>query len=261
MEETGKENGGNDNDEEKTGLQRRIPTLQSQIKMSPFKKIHSSHDVDSQKKSKPESIAIQNLKTVNQEKKDKKEKKEKKQNNIAFRNLFSVLEPKLINKASNSIKKAQEQSSNAITKIDLSNEVFDIAQVDSLLIENWETLAEVYLSKCKMCSFPFALLKLKFLKVLNLDYNLISELPEEFAFYSNLKEFSIADNRLTHLPKSFSRLQNLQSLILDKNYIEIIGAEITSLKKLEKLHIESNLFQKLPLSIVKLGYLQVLGLD
>lgn len=78
------------------------------------------------------------------------------------------------------------------------------------------------LSCVGLWSFPSELARLKYLTVLSLTGNAISELSPEIAMLTALVNLSLADNNLKHVPVELARLSNLTELSLIDNELSSI---------------------------------------
>ncbi|KAI8905061.1 hypothetical protein EDD86DRAFT_257956 [Gorgonomyces haynaldii] len=84
------------------------------------------------------------------------------------------------------------------------------------------------------------------LEDLNLDYNLLSSLPNTIGFLENLKELHLQCNELRYLPKTIGCLQKLQKLWLNNNQLQELPETMRNLKALETLSLASNRLTKIP---------------
>jgi hypothetical protein len=93
---------------------------------------------------------------------------------------------------------------------------------------------------------------------LDLSYNQLKSLPEEFGSLEKLVHLSLKQNMLETLPDSFKNLSRLQFLDLSYNNIGELGKNTTliqdnlifeDMKSLESLDLSSNRLSSIPLSI------------
>jgi Leucine-rich repeat (LRR) protein len=85
---------------------------------------------------------------------------------------------------------------------------------------------------------------LKDLEVLNLNHNLLKELPQEIGEMENLEKLQLDFNFIEAIPEKLGKLHNLKWLCLEANNIELLPKslagtdEITGLTSLHWLSIE-----------------------
>ena len=82
--------------------------------------------------------------------------------------------------------------------------------------------------------------KLINLTQLNLQRNMIKEIPKEIYLLINLVDLQLADNEITEIPKELGKLSKLRYLQLQHNKIKKIPNELVQLKKLEMLLLFDN---------------------
>jgi len=135
----------------------------------------------------------------------------------------------------------------------------------------------------KLHEFPIPILNFKSsLTNLNLEDNLIEEIPEWIGELSNLKVLYLSNNKLNNIerlsslnklevlhlsgnnvkiiPNSISNLVNLKRLYLTNNSIEKIGEEIKGLVKLKHLLLANNKINTIGENLGKLANLELLNL-
>ena len=99
------------------------------------------------------------------------------------------------------------------------------------------------------------------LEILDLEDNLIEELPDSFGSLSQLQELDLAKNRLTRLPESIGGLANLAVLRLRANRLTLLPESLGGLTELRQLNLGGNAIERLPESIGKLTSLERLFVD
>jgi len=102
--------------------------------------------------------------------------------------------------------------------------------------------------------------KLEKLDILGSEFNL-TELPDIFGNYSDLRSFSFAGNFVRKLPPSLFTLNNLTTLEIGSTGISVIDDKVGNLKNLTSLQIYDNMLEKLPNSIFTLPKLTVLNIE
>eukprot|EP00826_Nyctotherus_ovalis_P009313 TRINITY_DN12452_c0_g1_i15.p1 TRINITY_DN12452_c0_g1~~TRINITY_DN12452_c0_g1_i15.p1 ORF type:complete len:715 (-),score=107.45 TRINITY_DN12452_c0_g1_i15:48-2051(-) len=100
------------------------------------------------------------------------------------------------------------------------------------------------------------------LKVLILDDNLLTSLPDSIGELSSLEYLSVSSNKLFTIPSSISSLSStLRTLNLKDNAIRYVPYEIGTLTNLKILYLEGNAFGHLPCSFPNLNQLTQLSID
>jgi len=89
----------------------------------------------------------------------------------------------------------------------------------------------------------------------------ITELPDIFENFKELRTLSIAGNFVKDLPPSIYKLTKLTNLEFGSCGITALDENIGNLKELEKIHVYDNLLEKLPESIYTLPHLSVLNIE
>jgi internalin A len=101
----------------------------------------------------------------------------------------------------------------------------------------------------------------KNLKLLNLSYNRLTEIPESITRLKKLTALYLSHNQLADLPGSITRLRNLTTLYLNDNGLTELPDSITRLQNLTALHLSRNELTELPDSITRLQNLTMLNLS
>lgn len=100
------------------------------------------------------------------------------------------------------------------------------------------------------------------LKVLDLQNNMFSVIPEEIHFLKNLEELYLNNNQLKKLPQRLNTLEHLKILNLSNNYLRVLPDNIGTLSNLRSLHLDGNKgLKKLPQSICCCTKLSKITLD
>ncbi|XP_066434523.1 leucine-rich repeat-containing protein 69 [Eleutherodactylus coqui] len=110
------------------------------------------------------------------------------------------------------------------------------------------------ISEIPACVFD----RLENLKFLNLNNNLIENLPVEIQKLQRLEKLSINYNHLQHIPKELCVLQNLCELHLGHNQLETLPEHIGYLSNLKELRIYRNNLTGLPEGLCRLRNLRIL---
>jgi len=89
----------------------------------------------------------------------------------------------------------------------------------------------------------------------------ITELPDIFDSFNELRSFSFAGNFVPELPPSLYNLEKLTTLEVCSTGITSLDEKIGNMKNLEKIHVYDNLLEKLPVTIFTLPRLEVLNIE
>ncbi|KAK8555770.1 hypothetical protein V6N13_069851 [Hibiscus sabdariffa] len=134
---------------------------------------------------------------------------------------------------------------------------------------------------------PINLGKLQSLKIMILDGNQITSLPDEYLLHGNvcklhgvcvfqwlltpvfcpvgqlvrLEKLSISGNMLMSLPKTIGSLRNLSLLIVSNNKLKYLPESVGSCFSLKELQANDNLIEELPVSVCNLVHLKSLCLN
>ncbi len=113
----------------------------------------------------------------------------------------------------------------------------------------------------RLIELPKSVAKLKFLKVLNLSYNYIREIPPEIINLHNLEKLILSGNIvLETISDKIWNLKNLIELDLSGNNVSTIHNSIKPIKSLKKIDLSHNKLSFLPDSFSNLKFLEVLSL-
>ncbi|CAJ1975351.1 unnamed protein product [Sphenostylis stenocarpa] len=108
---------------------------------------------------------------------------------------------------------------------------------------------------------PVNLGKLQSLKMMNLDGNRITSLPDELDQLVRLERLSVSRNLLESLPLTIGSLRNLVLLNVSNNKLQSLPESVGSCFSLEELQANDNLIEELPSSVCNLSQLKSLCLD
>lgn len=128
---------------------------------------------------------------------------------------------------------------------------------------NVENCTYLDLSFNKIEQLPENFSKLKNLRYLSLRRNLLSYLPKTFEEFRLIQELDLSENNFTKLPKEiFSHANKLEKLNMNANYLETF--EFVGLAENSHLHflfLAQNRLKKIPLDIKKFKEIQFVNLD
>ncbi|KAJ8078178.1 cysteinyl-tRNA synthetase [Marasmius tenuissimus] len=108
------------------------------------------------------------------------------------------------------------------------------------------SLEKLYLGENKFTDdFLMPLTILRQIRVLNLSFNDIQDLPQNFLHnFSDLEELYMSGNKLTSIPtEDLHRLARLNTLFLNGNRLQMLPAELGKVKSLTVLDVGSNLLK------------------
>ncbi|CAG8635552.1 38738_t:CDS:2 [Gigaspora margarita] len=103
--------------------------------------------------------------------------------------------------------------------------------------------------------------KLKKLRELRANNNLLVSLTDDISKLSKLRLLYLDNNQLTSLPDSIGKLKSLCVLRLNNNNIESLPSAICSLRQLQVLELRANLLTQLPENIKELESLAKLNVS
>lgn len=98
----------------------------------------------------------------------------------------------------------------------------------------------------------------RYLTLLNLSFNNLTRLPDNFGVLTYLETLILSNNRLSKLPRSFDGLSSLRTLDLSANSFAYIPEEFSSMMNLVDLDLSNNLFSTFPYPLTKLESLKIL---
>lgn len=102
------------------------------------------------------------------------------------------------------------------------------------------------LSNMSICNVVPSINMYMNLKEINLSFNKISSLPEEFCYLANLEICILSYNNLLYLPDSFIKLDKLKSLFLNGNSLCMLPDHLCNLPCLHTLDLyDNNLYEAL----------------
>lgn len=111
-------------------------------------------------------------------------------------------------------------------------------------------------------SFPAPLLELAALEELDCSGNRhLRALPEGIAALRRLKILWLSGTGLASLPEGLCQLNALESLMLDGNQLQVLPADFGRLQRLKMLNLSSNLLGEFPSAILALSSLEELYLS
>ncbi|VVC91816.1 unnamed protein product [Leptidea sinapis] len=124
-----------------------------------------------------------------------------------------------------------------------NNKIKDIPEEVLNLSEN---LRNLDLSKNKISRISDEISKLKNLKQLKLDCNLIQDIPNSLTNLKKLELLNVSSNKISSLPQSFSYLTNLKQVYLSNNNFTHFPTQLYGLKNLDVVEISNNKISEVP---------------
>ena len=119
--------------------------------------------------------------------------------------------------------------------IDLSNN--PLGKV-SKKFKNFEYLRVLKLNFALISAFPSFLKDMKYLEELHLENNKIEFIPSSIQNFKKLKVLNLSQNNIDKLPIEIGLIPNLQNLYIDKNEFSEIPTSLCYLEKLKNLKLE-----------------------
>lgn len=110
------------------------------------------------------------------------------------------------------------QSQQKWANLDISGQ--GVRTLSTTLLNYYTFLQELYLMSNALTQISPAIGQLRQLRVLNVSFNQLSELPPELGMCTFLKDLRACNNRITHLPTTFGSLHNLEILGLEGNPLD-----------------------------------------
>ncbi len=154
---------------------------------------------------------------------------------------------------------------NAILTVDMIESIQNL-EASNLGIENIEgieilsNLRVLNLNNNTITSLPESLGLLNNLHWLHLDFNQLTSFPQSIGNLNNLLILRAEGNQISQLPSSFTQLSNLQNLQLGKNKLTELPENFDGLTSLRQLGLSYNLLTHLPESLGNLTNLHELYL-
>ncbi|XP_017982612.1 PREDICTED: LRR repeats and ubiquitin-like domain-containing protein At2g30105 [Theobroma cacao] len=105
------------------------------------------------------------------------------------------------------------------------------------------------------------LTSLKYLTVLSISHNHLTNLPSSLGFLTSLRQLHVTNNKLTSLPNEISILAQLEVLKANNNRITTIPARIGECNSLIEVDLSANLLSELPETLGNLHNLKALYLS
>jgi len=138
-----------------------------------------------------------------------------------------------------------------------------LTEVTGAELEGVPKLRRLELSRNALVALHLpALPALEGLQVLDLDGNLLRELPEAIGMLPRLRQLSARRNRLVALPSSLGALtESLEVVLVGDNQLEDLPASLADCPRLEELHAESTFVASIPEELAASPRLRVLNLD
>lgn len=116
----------------------------------------------------------------------------------------------------------------------------------------FQNIINLNVSNNKLIIFPTSILELNNLKILEINNNLLTELPVNINKLTNITELYLFDNEISTLPLSFYELTTLTYLDISNNNITEIDNNINKLQSLYELDISYNFITSLPVTFSQL---------
>eukprot|EP01023_Acetabularia_acetabulum_P056476 TRINITY_DN6557_c0_g1_i3.p1 TRINITY_DN6557_c0_g1~~TRINITY_DN6557_c0_g1_i3.p1 ORF type:complete len:274 (+),score=32.73 TRINITY_DN6557_c0_g1_i3:112-933(+) len=99
------------------------------------------------------------------------------------------------------------------------------------------------------------------LKILILDHNKLSDLPEDLYMLQNLENLSLHNNCLSQLSDNIGHLQKLKQFNASSNKLLYLSEGLGHCRNLDEINCSNNFLKSIPESFGRLNKLKVLNLD
>jgi len=159
---------------------------------------------------------------------------------------------------------------NRLERIDLSNNRFTIIPSS---INELTSLKQLNLSSNQIRNVPkwingskevhqfYFSEKIDSLEILNLNENLLNQIPDSIGNLVALKKLELGHNSLFKIPSSIGNLKRLEFFSAEHNQLNSIPKSIGNLHSLKELNLDSNRLISLPNSIQNLKNLEILSIE
>lgn len=136
-----------------------------------------------------------------------------------------------------------------VTTIDLSwLGLTRLTEASITTLVSYPALKVLYLNGNELTSLPDSIGQLTGLKTLYLGTNQITRLPDSIGQLGSLKTLSLRCNKFTTLPDSIGQLTGLETLDLDQNRLTRLPDSIGQLAGLQTLYLRGNKLSQVELS-------------
>ncbi|WVF67290.1 hypothetical protein IAT40_002041 [Kwoniella sp. CBS 6097] len=130
------------------------------------------------------------------------------------------------------------RASTTLARLDVSCN--RIAELDSVPLNEVETLVSLKVQNNKLTSMPTYFAQMKALKYLNISNNKFESFPPVVCEMSNLVDLDVSFNNITQLPSEMSDLKSLERLALFSNELNSFPPSFSTLKNLRILDVRRN---------------------
>lgn len=125
----------------------------------------------------------------------------------------------------------------------------DFHELPIELIDQSDTLEEIYLKENFLAILPQWFFEFVHLKFIQLSGNLLQIIPDEISDLINLEHLDLSKNHLAYLPIRLAALNKLQYLNVSENEITTLPKEIGTMKSLLTLNASKNRLTEIPLEL------------
>lgn len=129
-------------------------------------------------------------------------------------------------------------------------------------VETAEKTGVIQLSKSNLRDIPKDLLQIsKLLRTLDLSFNRLQQMGDNFNSFENLKILKLGNNKIKFISPSINKLVKLETLQLENNLLELLPASMENFTNLKTLNLSSNKFKQFPKQICDLKNIVLLDLS
>ncbi|NJO00374.1 MAG: leucine-rich repeat domain-containing protein [Bacteroidia bacterium] len=149
--------------------------------------------------------------------------------------------------------------------MEYDEEIVEMLRYHPMLCLEFEVRTDLEFIPAKwhhICHLPAGIKSFDKLITLDLSFNLLSSLPEEFLGLKSLEQLGLEENNFSEIPPVLSKLSKLRFINLMSNKISLISDRIEMFKdNLESLFLSNNLITTVSESISELKNLKKLWLN
>jgi internalin A len=127
------------------------------------------------------------------------------------------------------------------------------------LLRHADTVRSIYIYGNGLKGFPQFLFQMRVLATLDINNNIIEDVPAEIQALGTLQDLNISKNKLRALSGYLLSLPNLRILEANDNQISEIPKQIASLQVLQELNLSGNAIHEVPEELMRIDTL--IGLD
>ncbi|EGC32264.1 hypothetical protein DICPUDRAFT_155787 [Dictyostelium purpureum] len=156
------------------------------------------------------------------------------------------------------VSKLLEESAKANSK-EINLKEHTLKHIPIVLCTNFSYIVKLNLNDNLIKEIPADIYKLRALKILWVNNNRITSIPDEVGLLSELEDFQVDGNNIVRIGRVFFELKKITDLSLSKNHLKEIPTDISDFKTLKSLHLEQNQLTALPGCLSSMSQLRTLN--